>query len=651
MDEAPTVPSSFRWSGPPGQKVELVGDFPDWKYPVPMPELSPGLYACELDLAPGVYRYKFRVNGRAWVRDPLAAATDLGAPFANHLRIVGGTAPPLLFAPDRRHVALDEDGRAVFHLEVSDRTVEPSHVWIEDDPDEPRRRLFAPLSVEAARGDWRLLRAEAHLGPKALRANAPFGFSGAPGQPFRLPDPRPRVGRPPGWLQGAVFYGIFLDRWLRGRRSPPLPQARSRRAPTTAQTFYGGDLDGVREGLGYLQGLGATAIVLSPIHPSPTPHRYDSTDLLEIDPAVGGQPALDRLVEAVHARGMRLVLDLAVTHVNEAHPAFQDVLRRQKRSRFCDWFRIKKFPVVARDPTTFENYYDRLELPWLDLGPGKPARRYVFKAVEALVARGIDGLRLDAMDDAPADFWQELRERARAQNPDLLLMGEVVSDSPARYAEERGVDLATDFRHREAMLAFFARGAIGAREFWDRIGFDRFRSGPFDPNFHLLFLDNHDTARFLSQAVLYDRLRLALAYLMLRPEPVALTYGTEVGMAGSDPGHVLDDAWPERLPMPSLDAPPNQTQLLLRELGRLRRDLEPIRSGALRLVRAQGRLLVFERRSPRATVRAYLNAGDEAALPTDLPAGATLLLGVNDPQGQGPLPGSCARVFLTPPTG
>ncbi|MBI5549301.1 MAG: hypothetical protein HY901_35905 [Deltaproteobacteria bacterium] len=644
-----TVPVSFRWSGPPGQKVELVGDFPDWKYPRAMPELSSGLYACELELEAGVYRYKYRVNGHGWMRDPSARLIDHADVFENNLLVVGGTTPPVVFAPDRRHLAFFEDGRAIFHVEVADPAFEPSHVWIQDDPKEPRRRVFAPLKLEASRGEWRLLKAEAQLAPARSKARPVFGFSGAPEQVFQLPEPRGQKCRPPAWLDGAVLYTIFVDRWLRGASSAPMPQARSRRAPTTAQTFYGGDLHGIREGLPYLQDLGVTAVVLSPIHCSPTPHRYDSTDLLAVDAALGGEAALGKLVEAVHARGMRLVLDVAATHVNEAHPAFADVLARQQRSRFCQWFRLKRFPVVARDTSTFENYYDRPELPWLDLREGGPARKYVFKAVERLIDAGVDGLRLDAMDDAPASFWQELRARARARNPELLLMGEVVSDSPARYAEERGIDLATDFRHREAMLAFFARGAIDAEEFWARVVFDRFRSGPFDASFHLAFLDNHDTARFLSMAVLYDRLRLALAYLLLRPEPVALTYGTEMGLAGSDPERILDDAWPERLPMPALDGPPNQTQVLLRELTRLRRQWGGL-LGPPRRVRSQGRLLVLERYGPDLTLRAYLNASDETVTIADIPDRARLLLSINDPGASvsSPLPACAGRIFLVP---
>ncbi len=636
MQAPTTLPVSFRWSGPPGQAVALVGDFPDWTRPVPMPEVSGGLYACDLELEPGVYRYKFLVNGLAWIRDP-SARLDRGEVYENNLVVVGGTAPPLLFAPDRRHVRLCEGGRAIFHLEVADRTCEPSHVWIQLDPKDPRRRVFAPLKVQASRGDWRLLRAEAQLGPVKPRARPLFGFSGAPEQLFQLPEPRAASARPPAWAEGAVFYGILLDRWLRGSRSPPLPNASSRRVPSTARTCYGGDLHGVREGLDYLQRLGADALLLSPVHPSPSPLRRDSSDLLGVDPDLGGEVALSLLLEDAHRRGLRVVVDFPATRVHPTHPAFQDALVHRRRSRFAAWFRV--------DLGT-----EGLKTPRLDLSAGSPARRYVLRAAERLAGRGVDGLRLCDLDDAPPDFWAELRARLRRRRPDLLLVGDARGDGACRYAEDRGVDLATDFQHRQALLDFFARGTEDAAAFWRRVTFDRFRAGPFDPSFFLLLLDHPDTTRFLSQAVLYDRLRLALTYLLLRPEPVAILYGTELGFAGTAPGSGDEDVWSERLPMPPPSGSSTLTQDLLAALTRLRRELEPLRSGALRLVRAQGRMLVLDRSSPELTVRAWLNAGSEAMPLADVPDSARLLLSVNDPAARrdSVLPPGAARLLLLP---
>jgi neopullulanase len=644
MRASHTIPVTFAWAGPSDQSVELVGDFPEWKYPVRMEEQSPGQYRCHLELEPGVYCYKYRLNGRIWIGDPRVTVDEAGA-FDNGIRVVGGTQPPLLFAPDRRHVALSEDGQLIVHAEMPSPPAEQIYLWLR--PADPSAgRLFVPMVEAATRGDWRLLRAEARLAPSWPHEEISFGFTCSPDQTFQLPAPRSALGKPPEWLAGAVFYSIFVDRWRRSPRSAPMPQARSRRMPSTSSTFYGGDLDGIRESLASIEALGANAIILTPINTAPSPHRYDPTALLEIDPAIGGEPALRRLLEAAHARGMKVVVSLAATYVNERHPAFQDLLEQQERSRFAAWFQVHRFPVRAHDGLSYGHYPGRPDLPLLSLVPG-PGRHYVITAAEKLVDLGVDGLRLESMNDAPPDFWAELRKRTRARAPELLLLGEVIGENHAQLQEERGVDAVSDYRQRETLLAFFGRNEIDAGELWSRTVFDALRPGPFGPETRIGHLDNHDTARFLSTAVLYDRLRLALAYLYFRPEPFSLLYGTEHALASGDPAHVLDDAWPERLPMPALEPAPSQTHKLMLALAKLRREHPAMRGGELRLVRAQGRLLVVERGAPEATLRAYFNAGDETVFLDDVPAGSELLLPVNDPTAKpaSPLPGCSARIL------
>src|SRR5688500_13444338 len=98
------IPVRFFHRGEPGRYVELIGDFPSFKRPRPMRETSPGEYQLELELAPGVYRYKLRIDGHAWITDPRAIAIDRAEGFENSIVIVAGSHPPLYFAPDRRHV-------------------------------------------------------------------------------------------------------------------------------------------------------------------------------------------------------------------------------------------------------------------------------------------------------------------------------------------------------------------------------------------------------------------------------------------------------------------------------------------------------------------------------------------------------------------
>jgi cyclomaltodextrinase len=605
----------FSWQGPTGKTCELVGDMKGWHAPVSMPEVEPGRYACTLTLEPGVYRYKFQVDGAIWHRDPSAPAVDDTESYQNGWFIVGGAPAPILFAPDRRHLVVYEDGRLVVHLEGEQGTSLTSlEVWGAQNPKEgegpaglrPLGRL--PLHRVHARGDRVMFRAEATFDLAGPRPVA-LGLGGHTLYP--IPAARERLAQPPAWARQAVFYAIFVDRWRRGVSSPPDPRLSARDQPSTAETFFGGDLDGVTESLDYLQSLGVDALILTPVHPSPSPHRYDGTDLLAVDPLLGGERAFAGLIEEAHRRGLRVIADLSITHVHESHPAFQSLLTEQQASPFASWFSVKRFPVSARDAQNVACYPRRPYLPALNLNDPS-ARAHALAAALGWVRRGVDGLRFDAMHDVPDEFWEDLRVRSRAENPDLLLMGEVISDRPGRYAEERGIDVATDFAHRELLLEFFFRGASTAAEFWERLTFHEFRTGPFDPCFRLLFLDNHDTERVLGPFTPYTRLRLALTYLLLRPEPVWLNYGTEQALKG--PGRkVYDDAWNDRPPMPSLTGPATRTFELMRQLLKLRRELPELQGTRLVPLPTPGRLLGFDRLAPGGALRVLINASSEPA--------------------------------------
>jgi cyclomaltodextrinase / maltogenic alpha-amylase / neopullulanase len=643
MNAASKEPSpsivTFTWRGAPGQSCELMGDFPAWSYPVVMAESEPGLYACTLSLLPGIYRYKFRVNRVSWHRDPAEDAVDLAEGFDNSLRIVAGGRLPILFAPDRRHLAHYEDGRLVVQLEVQPGQPLPHELRVST----PGGEISAPIHEVARRRGQVVARAEVLLATAdAGAADAEIFFPCQPDIRYRIPPPRSDIGQPPAWAAAAVFYAIFVDRWHRSASSPADPRASPRWAPSTFDTYYGGDLQGIIDSLDYFTYLGVGALVMTPVHVSDTPHRYDGHDLLSVDPRLGGEEKWRELIVAAHRHGLRIVADLSLTHVNEAHPAFQDLLRHQEHSAYADWFRVRRHPVRRCDSDTVDLYLPHL--PWLNLEPG-PAREHVIAAAEQLVAQGVDGLRLDAMDNAPGDFWQELRERVRRRNPELLLLGEVVSDRPARYAEEHGVDLATDFQHRQAMMDFFGYDRIDAEELWQRTRFAALRAGPFDASFSLLFLDNHDTARFRGALMPYARLRLALTYLLARPEPVWLTYGTELGLGGAGRHFEIDDAWPDRLPMAELTRDAGKTQGLVRALLRLRKENAALRRGSLQLVTARNRFLVVDRVFGSERVRVYLNAGSEPVV-LDLPTGAALVLASEEvsPDLQEPLPPKAARI-------
>lgn len=588
-----TFPVEIVWVGQGGAEVYVVGDFPDWSVRHRLVERNEGVYRTTLALAPGLYRYKLLVNG-AWHVDPYARIVDIAEGPANGVIAVGAASPPIYFAPDRRHVSLDENGALLVHAEIDIAELDLGydlHLHGGTSP-KPAAAHTLPLVLRGVREDRALVFAST---PNAHGAtHLSFGRT----QRFAMPPARSALGAPPSWLDGAVIYGVFIDRWHRGRASGPERKMLAKTTPSTPFAFYGGDLDGVRESLAYFRDLGVTAIALSPVHTSHSPHRYDAVDLTTVDEKLGGARALTALLGDAHAQGLRVIVDVSLTHVSEKHAAFQDLLANQRASKFASWFRVHRFPVVARDGATFDHYYNCADQPWLDLDDAG-ARAHAIGAAVRLVELGVDGLRLDAMDDAPSSFWRELRAAVRARNPDALLLGEVVGDNLWTRAEERGADCITDFRIRDALTSFFARRTLDAASFLEALVFASHRTGAFASSFRVGFVDNHDTARFLSIAKDPAALRRALATLLFLEGTVWLGYGTDAELAAHKGEGALDASWPERMAMPALDVVQRtETYALLKRVCALRRAFD----GPLTIERAHGTRLTLRRGKARLEV-------------------------------------------------
>jgi glycosidase len=427
----------------------------------------------------------------------------------------------------------------------------------------------------------------------------------------------------------SVIYEIFVDRF---RASDGNALA----APSSPGARAGGTLDGVRAELekGTFEALGVTTLWLTP--PTVTPdeprlgrsghleeayHGYWQLDTRVVDPRLGGDEALDRLVEAAHRRGVRILIDIVPNHVYERHPRY---LLHQNDG----WFHEGRDKCVCGDDacswaTDIEHCWFTAYLPDYRFQNAEVMRVTADDAAYWMTRFHVDGVRIDAVPMMPRATTRRIVDALRgAIAPDSasFSVGEVFTgtdglDTIRYYLGSDGLSSAFDFP-----LMWTMRDAVAA----DLLGFTDVdamlakseAAVAGSSNVFARMLDNHDTSRFLSEAagdgerdawddpppdpdsdVPYRRLEIGMALLFTMPGIPVLYYGDEVALAGaSDPD--------SRRVMPDLSSlTPNQAHVaeVTRRLGALRTDYEALRSGTMRTLLADRDRYAFIRETVRET--------------------------------------------------
>src|SRR5436190_7032959 len=366
----------------------------------------------------------------------------------------------------------------------------------------------------------------------------------------------------PAWVPDTVFYQVFPDRFARSGRVPAPGPLAPWDAPPNHWSFSGGDLYGVAERLDDLADLGITGLYLNPIFTAASNHRYNASDLHEVDPLLGGEAALRALLDAAHARGIRVILDGVFNHAGRGFFPFQHLLENGLESPYRDWFYLHPDVLAGRRPIDayrprgsagidaagYASWWDVPSLPKLRV-EHPPAREYLFGVAERWLRFGIDGWRLDVPADiGDPTFWPEFRQRVRAVNPDAYLVGEIWREAPEWLLGDR-FDALMNYPLGLAILGFASGGRldlVAAAGQSDYARFLRPLDGPaFGSRLHEL-LDLHDPAVVAAQYNLIGShdtprartvlagdpaaLRIATLLLLSLPGAPAIYYGDELAM-------------------------------------------------------------------------------------------------------------------------
>ncbi|MEV1043911.1 alpha-glucosidase [Streptomyces sp. NPDC049916] len=310
-----------------------------------------------------------------------------------------------------------------------------------------------------------------------------------------------------------------------------------------------GDLDGLTGRLDHLSGLGVDVLWLSPVYPSPqADNGYDISDYQDIDPVFGDLAAFDRLLAAVHERGMKLVMDLVVNHTSDEHPWFRESRDPASPKRDWYWWRPPREgrepnnwgsffsgPAWARDAASDAYYLHLFSPKQPDLNWENPRmRRAVYTMMRWWLDRGVDGFRMDVVnlvskdpalpdgevrgqgpygDGSPYfvcgprihDYLQEMHREVTARYPGRLM---TVGEMPGVTVEQ--ARLFTDPARAELDMVFqfehvgldHGRGKFDPRpmRLTDlKASLGRWQSGLADTGWNSLYWNNHDQPRVVSR--------------------------------------------------------------------------------------------------------------------------------------------------------
>ncbi|MBO2459225.1 alpha-amylase family glycosyl hydrolase [Actinomadura violacea] len=382
----------------------------------------------------------------------------------------------------------------------------------------------------------------------------------------------------------------------------------------------------IAEWLDHLVALGCNGLALGPVFASET-HGYDTVDHFRVDPRLGDEHDLLRLIEAASSRGVRVLLDGVFNHVGRGFPQFADVEARGAASPFAGWF----VPDGNGDFRTFEGHHKLVVL-----NHEEPAvADHTVQVMSHWLERGVDGWRLDAAYAAPQEFWRTVTDRVRARFPDAWLVGEVIHGDYAGIVESTGFDSVTQYELWKAIWS-----SLNDRNFFELAHALTRHDGMLQTFVPQTFLGNHDVTRIASRLDDERHLTHALVILLTNAGVPSIYAGDEFAFHGiKEEREGGDDAI-----RPAFPGHPDETPGHGAPYHRLHQDLIGVRRRHPWLVRAHTKVATLTNTALSYTVgqgderlAVVLNVADEPAK-ADLPAaGWTRIAGDADFHGEGAL--------------
>ncbi|AFL87538.1 glycosidase [Terriglobus roseus DSM 18391] len=478
--------------------------------------------------------------------------------------------------------------------------------------------------------------------------------------PFRFEPRRAANDGFAGFSSRDVMYLIMTDRFADGDKTNDGPDAKDSADSAAAQAqrkegrgWHGGDLRGIEQHLDYLQALGINTVWITPVyqnHDHDSYHGYGATDMYAVDEHYGSLEDLKSLSKALHARGMKLVLDTVPNHVGPMHPWVND----EPEPTWFHGTKVKHtvaqmdFQPLTNSHAPWSTQRDVTEGWFVDTLPDNNqsnpanAKYLVQNAIWWTEQAGLDGLRIDTFPYVQRDFWTQFNSTLRTLYPKLTSVGEVSGTDPiinssfAGGVTRDGVDTGL-WTPLDYPLHFAIRNAFtGASPMTELVTILRQDSLYPHPERLVPFLDNHDLIRFASEpnATLAGG-KLAMTFLLTVRGMPQLYAGNEIYMDGyQDPDNRHD--FPGGFANASNDVFQASTRQPVQKemfdwtsgLLALRSKTPALQTGTLQILYASTDSLVYTRTEGKQRVLIAIHRGSEDVT-LHLPTLDTSITGAN----------------------
>jgi glycosidase len=551
------------------KSVTVAGAFNAWNNTaLPMAQgANKRIWTASTSLKPGVYQYKFVLNGTEWVTDPKAKDVADGN---------GNTNSQFILTPPGYQVAAQlGDGKiteSVVHhgkgpdyanhdrgdvtirirlrpQDVQTATLElvdmqgritrvPTRTILQDEIFEIREATF--------RWDGKAKRTYrfALVDGQATRFVTPAGLQDSGTQGFDLGAVLKNSPQVPGWVEDTIFYQIFPDRFENGSKANDPAEVEPWNAEPKYFNRFGGDAIGVGQRMNHLTDLGVNGVYFNPIMEAPANHRYDPADFYLVDNEFGTNKEFGDLTRQLNKAGIKVVLDQIFDHVGVTFPPFVDLLKNQQNSKYKDYFFVNSWPVSVKNPPPYQAWYGFESMPKVNLA-NPELKKYLLGSLDFWHKNAhLDGWRLDVANEVPDAFWREFRPYLKRIKPDAWIVGEVWSDA-RQWLQGDMWDASMNYPFRYACVDYIAKGTISPTQFLNRL-MEAYRwYAPQVARNQMNLLSSHDTARFLHDAGNDESLqKLAATVQMTWVGSPSIYYGEELGMQGGpDPQNRRGMEW------------------------------------------------------------------------------------------------------------